>query len=254
MSALHVFGTNDTVKQGTMRRWNRNQGKTHSTIYRGPSDKVIALFNSMVAFGGGIADYDEVTCDEANGTGTLTATSNGAFNVDSTNGTDADPVYEVVTNQVARKIEAAPYFVETSPVLTAADISKAYAVYNRTATLADGTVTPAASTLTGKTATLYAMLEAGIHEYYSSAYVLRCTRIVSERSLLRASFDDVNTVTAPPSGTTVNQLIGSLPAGEWLKQGPQVRTYGNGQWEIVQEWWWATKWSSALYGGSLSIT
>ena len=244
MSVLDVIGDDQPIQQGVSWRWNKTQGDTKSVVYKGSAEKLQALFNSYKSFGGGLANYEELQLDAMNGTGTLIA-SVGGQSAQATQ--DGDSMFELYANDIARRIENAPYFDS----LSTEDKSKVYAVYNRAITLPyDGSSVPAGNSLTGKSLTLYQFLENGIHEYYESQYVLRVTMIVSERSSVRASFSGVNQVTTPPSFSGSNAIIGALPDGEWLKKGPVLRSYGEGKWQLSQEYWWAVKWSSVLYGGS----
>jgi hypothetical protein len=149
---------------------------------------------------------------------------------------DGKPIYELWGNDLYKPVQTHPYFDSLTP-------AEFLAVRQA---MDDGTEITSAD----KKQELWELENRGTVEYLESAYVLRETKNVSKRSVLAASYDNVNRVESPPDTAQVNRLIGSLPAGQWLKKSPQVRQYGARRWQIVQEWWWAVTWSAILYGGT----
>lgn len=92
----------------------------------------------------------------------------------------------------------------------------------------------------------------GVTHVLRSRYLLRKTVSCASNSEAEASYTNVNKVDSDPGAPTT--LLGSIPSGEWLKKGPKVREVAQSpsRWSIVQEWWWAKKWSELLYGGTLT--
>lgn len=247
MGILAVIGNTGAIQQRVGTDWTYNTGQSTQRVFKGVYAAVETLFNSYKAVAGFTPSIDSLQLNYERGLGTLTVSL-----------VEDGPVqYELTSNQVTYPIETHPYFATTSP-LTSAEVhavqtaiklginQNPYQTVNGTPLAApfDG------SAFTAKQQKLYDFFSRGVEYYYSSAYVLRSTQIVSKRSTVTASFTGVNTVVTPPDTQAVNTLIGALPSGEWLKQSPNVRMYGNQKWQIVQEWWWAPKWSTILYSGT----
>jgi hypothetical protein len=149
---------------------------------------------------------------------------------------DGETTYELMANEMSQHISTHSYFASLTDSEVAAVLQAVEAKQP--------------STFTGAQSDLYAHCIRGLDEYVVSNYVLRETKNVSKRSLLTASYTNVNQVDTPPDTQVANTLIGLVPSGEWLKKTPIVRQVGNRRWQIIQEWWWAEKWSRILYGGS----
>jgi hypothetical protein len=91
----------------------------------------------------------------------------------------------------------------------------------------------------------------GQESYYETTFVLRVKKQGVRSSALRGIFTGVNTVQALPTlSAGMRELVGTLPAGEWLYRPPQVQYVQRGIWSVESEWNWAEKWS-VVYGGTL---
>lgn len=152
-------------------------------------------------------------------------------------------VYELNVNELSNPIESHAYFESLSSDPQIVDVKR-----NVDENLA------ADGSWTSLQLDLYKHLIRGLTEYNASQYVLRETKNVSKRSTVTASFTNVNRMDTPPNVAAANTLIGSIPTQEWLKKSPVVRQTGTRRWQIVTEWWGATKLSSVLYGGTLTYT
>jgi len=94
----------------------------------------------------------------------------------------------------------------------------------------------------------------GVDTYFETAFVLRRSSHGVRTSQIKASFTDINdVVTAPTFSTQMNDLVESLPSGEWLKKPPEVEHLGRGRWRVSEEYHWAEKWS-VVYGGTWGWT
>jgi hypothetical protein len=90
----------------------------------------------------------------------------------------------------------------------------------------------------------------GQESYLETSFILRKSSYGVRKSTVLATFTGINTVVTPPTfSTPMNDLIASLPTGEWLKKPPQAENLGKGKWRITEEWVWAEKWS-IVYGGT----
>lgn len=242
MAVIAIIGQNAAIKQGTDKTWNPVDGEIQTVRYRGVSLAVANLYDAYKLQGNFLSTYDNIDYRQDRGVGELVLQTS----------VDGDTFYELLSNEITRAIWSAPYFTETATVLTAAQFDEVMSTYNHYENNADGSAVKLPSDFSGKQAELYKMMEAGIHEYYETAYVIRETKTVSRRSGVTASFTKVNEVdSSPPKGGMVN----ALPDGEWLKRAPNVVQFGPRRWRIVTEWWWATKWLANIYpGGSLTLT
>lgn len=235
---MDLYGDDGIVRPYIKRSWTWTEGEIEIHMARGPRATLDVEYQNLKNQGAtGEDGFDSLEYDPGRGYGVIVQRR-------ATPSEGAD-IYELFSNEMTRPIQSAPYFED----LTAEEIGTVFAVYNSQATLADGSETPLPAELSpAKAQELYKYLMRGQHEYFQSAYVLRRTETVSSRSTAAASYTGVNTVVALPGGA--KPLIGSLPAGEWLKKAPIVRQYGSNRWQIVTEYWWASSWSQQLYGGT----
>lgn len=80
--------------------------------------------------------------------------------------------------------------------------------------------------------------------------VLRRSLYGVRSSQIKTTFTGINTVvTTPTFRTEMQDLVDSLPSGEWLKRVPDVEHLGKGRWRVSESWQWAEKWS-VVYGGT----
>jgi hypothetical protein len=98
---------------------------------------------------------------------------------------------------------------------------------------------------------LYRMLIHGFSEYVETGFILRRSIYGARNTRVLATFDGINEVgDIERLSVKMQNLIQSLPTGEWLKKPSQAEYLGRGQWRISEEFHWAQKWHS-IYGGAL---
>jgi hypothetical protein len=90
----------------------------------------------------------------------------------------------------------------------------------------------------------------GRDKYYETAYIFRKTFITSSNATLQRSATNINTVQSLPDlSAGMENLIDSLPTGEWLKRPTQCRYLGKSGYSVSEEYLWAPNWS-VVYGGT----
>lgn len=91
----------------------------------------------------------------------------------------------------------------------------------------------------------------GVESWPVSRYVLRHSSVVSASTTIRLNYVGVGKMytTAKITRTEdIDQVIlGTLPAGYWLKRTPTLRTSGSAKYQITQEYWHADDYSEFLY-------
>jgi hypothetical protein len=197
----------------------------------------------------------------ANGRSMLTI----KYNVDSTGEitqeiSDKTVVEELVAIDIVRDIAAAPYFaLSTNPNYVTSDkVAKVrlacelgYSTDDITANFASGYQW--ASWTDGMKRLRWHYMH-GQDAYFETAFILRKSSFGVRNSQVLASFTSINSVViAPTFSTQMNNLVATLPTGEWLYKPPQAENLGKGRWRISQEWHWATRWS-IVYGGTATGT
>jgi hypothetical protein len=99
---------------------------------------------------------------------------------------------------------------------------------------------------------LFGHLVHGQETYIETAYEFRQTWVVESTKALKLASSNANTVQdLPPLGKTLENLIDSLPSGEWLKKPTTCRSLGKNGWEVTVTYQYAKKWS-VIYGGSFT--
>lgn len=239
--AVEVIGSTGASQQAAIKSWAYSTGEGTMTVFKGPGAAIEALYQMYKTVAGYNPTYDSVETEYARGVGQLVVRTVA----------DGATIYELYANELQKPVYQHSHFASID-VGTVAAIRRYFALGLKlevgTALVdEDGTSIATAVQLD---VDLYTLLCRGTEYYLESAYVLRETKTVSKRSSVQASFTGINTVSAPPDTSSVNTIIGALPSGEWLKRAPVVRQYGVRRWQIVTEWWWAEKWSLALYGGT----
>ena len=245
-----VLGANGAVLRGKTAQWNYPTGESIQDHYRGVYNAVASLYLTYKSVAGFSPAIDSLQLTYEKGMGELTVSW-----VE-----DGPVLWELCSNMQTIQIELHPAFATGGTyVLTDAEvhavqtaialgINRNPAQYDK-----DGVLLAApfdGSAFTANQEKLYGFLSRGVDTYYQNAYVLRSTQTCSKRSTLAASYTGVNAVVTTGFSSSANTLIGNIPAGEWLKQAPQVRQVTNRKWNIVQEFWYAPKWSQILYGGT----
>jgi len=90
----------------------------------------------------------------------------------------------------------------------------------------------------------------GHEAFLETRFILRRSKYGIRTSSMDVLFVGINTVgVAPEFVTPMNDLISSLPEGEWLNKPPSVQYLGKGRWRTEEEWHWADQWS-VIYGGT----
>jgi hypothetical protein len=247
---LVVLGEGGAVLRGKTAGWNYPTGESVQEHYRGVYNAVQALYTTYKAVAGYSPAIDSLQLTYEKGMGELTVSFVQ----------DGPVLWELCSNMQTIQIELHPMFAAGgAKVLTDAQVHAVQVAIslginqNPAQRDKDGALLAApfdGSAFTANQSTLYAFLSRGVDSYYRTAYVLRSTQTCSKRSTLAASYTGVNAVVATGFAAAANTLIGEIPAGEWLKQAPQVRQVTNRKWNIVQEYWWAPQWSALLYGGT----
>jgi hypothetical protein len=217
--------------------WVKGLGETPGFEIRGERSAVKAKFQQMK----NDLSVNQLTYTNREGRATLV----GRFvrtDDDGGTGNGVTVIEELFGMDVIRSITAAPTFV----VLGDDDIAEVMeAVESRTL---DADI-PAGWNNTKKELR-WQMLH-GQESYYETAFVLRVRKQGVRSSALRGVFTGINTVVATPSlSSGMTELVGTLPAGEWLYKPPQVEYVQRGVWSVASEWHWAKKWS-VVYGGTL---
>lgn len=244
MSALDILGSTEATPQSTKTRWQQGGGESKLLTWRGPTDAIAALYNGFVSAAAIDPTFVVMDYDPGRGLGTLTVQKADPETVIGTSVENGiTTVYELFSNEFLKPIHTHPYFSEEATILTASQINEVYAAYESRSTT---------SSFTGKQGELFDLLSKGTEDYFVNGYVIRESKIVNGRNAVRANFADINRVSTPPTGASANTLIGDLSEryGEWLKKPPVVRQISKSRWHIETEWWWASKWSAILYGGT----
>ena len=247
-TALATIGSTAAHEQG--KKWNFQRGGAESQLwtYRGPSAACAALYDSFKSSALIDPRITVLDFDEGRGLGSITVTyadDQALLGVSNENG--ITKFYELIPNEFSKRPELAPYF----DGISGDKVSQAYLAYSRGISYADVQDPP--YNLSSLDLEFYQLLQKGVDEYLETAYVLRETKVVSGKNAVQANFTNVNRVETPPVASAGNVLIGSISSlgGEWLKKAPSIRQITRAKWTVQTEWWWAYKWSSVLYGGTL---
>jgi hypothetical protein len=227
------MGTAGVVEQGSKFTWNFYDGLRTVLSFKGTAAQVYALTQTYIAVAGSNPTIDSLSFDAGRGIAALEVNlmDDGAI------------LYELYPMEDRIAVEASDYYQILTPVLTADEIQVVFRQF------AKGE--PADAGWLAKQTSLFTELACGRTEVLVTRWALRETKRVSKRSTVAAAHATVDTVETPPATTAVNSIIGALPAGEWLRRGTVVRTVNSKRWELITEWWYATKWSSVHYGGTL---
>jgi hypothetical protein len=163
--------------------------------------------------------------------------------------TDSQTVQELNAIDVTRSIYVAPYF-RTMSLALIASVRKAY---ENQLTAAEIAVVASADSWGGAGGLPYQLLghlRLGMDSYTSTAYEFVKTWRTTSTGQLSIEASNINTVVSLPAlSGTMNNLVGSLPAGEWLKRPTTVTSTGGGWFSVRVGYLWAPKWS-VIYGGT----
>jgi len=172
-------------------------------------------------------------------------------NVANSYGSNVKIVEELYAINIVRDVRCAPYFCaggdaaltddQVADVMDAVDHNYLEAEITNWATWIDA-----------QKQLRYHMLH-GQDSYYETGFVLRASLYGVITSKIKASFTFINEVVpAPVFLSPMDDLLASLPTGEWLHRPPQSEHLGKGKWRITREWHWAAKWSK-MYGGTWGL-
>lgn len=259
--AVAQLGTLGANNHKEHRAFVKGSAETITESWNGERVDMVAKYNELKELG-----YSNVDLDVDNGRCSVVVTEVFDPNTETLDNKSYWS-YSLVPVEVSRAIEDHPYFLvggtitgmgATGDPITPTNILKCRNTLEKlqaeeTTLEALKLIAPwngAAGTEGYKMLELLAYWSSGRTEYPSSEFILRETKEVSLESLDRADYTSANRVATPPSTSTVNDLIGNLPNGEWLKRYPQVERISKTRWQIVTEWWWALKWAKIPYGGS----
>ncbi len=224
-----------TDAQSTTREWVRGVGETTTRAWRGEESAVSAKFNQLKT---------SLKCASAK-----QETNEGRSRVIATfiRNEDTDGVSEVeelLSVDVVRHISAAVLFRDLTDDEVAAVLD---ATENR---LADADIEGYDDWSVNQKELRWQMLH-GQESYFETAFVLRVKKQGVRSSALRGIFTNINTVVSVPKlSAGMKELVGTLPAGEWLYKPPQVQYVQRGVWSVESEWHWSAKWS-IIYGGTM---
>jgi hypothetical protein len=242
MSALEILGSTEATPQGTKYRWQQGGGESKLYTWRGPTAAIAAIYDGFKNAALIDPTFVVMDYDEGKGLGTLTIQKADAESVIGTSVENGvTKLYEMFANEYLKPVHQNAWFTGDGG-LTVDQIVEVYKAFDAQQT--------GVSFSNDLQTDLYDLLCKGTADYFESGYVIRESKIVNGRNAVRANFTLVNKVSAPPDNAAANTLIGSLPAGEWLKKSPIVRQITKTRWHIETEWWWAEKWSAVLYGGT----
>jgi hypothetical protein len=234
--------TSDGIEESTTYQWTPDQGEQQIDTKTGAAsdllplyeqEKIAALFSSTIS---------GIGLQTQRGRGTLTVTNARVID----QGQDpiiAGGLQELIGVDVVLPIYRAPYF----QTLTTAEVAEV-----RTA-IEDGLTNPEGVVSGGNKAyQLFGHLLLGYDSYYETAYLFRRTFRTSRSQQVQLAASNPNTVqNLPQLSTTLQNLIDTLPVGEWLKRTVDVRYLGREGWDVSDSYLWAPKWS-IVYGGTFT--
>lgn len=212
-------------------------------VESGPRDLIAARLIHWKGQATVNADISDITHEEAErGRSSLTITFAPIASTYEMGQNDDFGVQELRAYDNEKDIRLAPYFAAMSN----AQIDAVVAAWEQHAgPLSGGTALQAA---------LYGHLAHGQQSYIETTYEFTQTFRATAQKTLNAAASNPNTVQPlPPRSPTMQKLIDSLPAGEWLKKPTQVSYAGNYGWIVTQCYQWALKWS-VIYGGTFTGT
>ena len=254
MPPLDVIGEDEMTRVSHREVWTQLRGSGFRSVWVGPEDKAREYYDDRV----NDDDIDDLELDIDGGKGTVTITSSETnINGGTLNTQALNTVWELIGQDFEKDIRQHPTFSEyADPDLATAQkaLVQVWNEYEK----GNFAFAPAA----GEPTTMRNILRRGYTNYMRSLPILRMSVAVSRRSDLSASWAGVDrawTISSetesPDPPTELLGTIASMPDADatkkqWLKRAPQVRQVGRHDYSIVQEWWFADKWSFLLYEGT----
>ncbi len=258
MSAT-VIGLNSFTKVGTRNGWSKNGGLTTIFDYEGPIDKVDELFNSLIDD----EAIDSLSKNKRGGKGMLAVT----YVDDDGSGTgqvteDLNVIWELVGQDLWKSIKSFGGRSEDAGAKAFnLDADQKDLEEVRQAVETSTFFVPASAT-----AVVYRdLLLRGADEFVRSSAILRKTINVGPRSTIQGSWKGndrawkIDGEAGSPDLDTAGDaaILGDLSdtddydesKRQWLKRPPTTRQIARRRYSLVQEWWFARRWSYTLYGG-----
>ncbi|MCE5317842.1 MAG: hypothetical protein LLG04_10880, partial [Parachlamydia sp.] len=146
MSVLEIIGSTGSIQQSLTKSWTYLQGEVQQTIFKGVYSNIANLYETYKAVAGYSPTVDQLNLVYERGTGRLT------INLIE----DSEPQYELIGNELSNPIWTHPYFLITSPVLTADEIREVRRAFE----IGTKTVCP----FSGKQKNLWDMMSMGTTE------------------------------------------------------------------------------------------
>ena len=219
--------------------WVYGTGETRQIEYRGERSDVLAKYESLKTE----QFVRRATFSNTEGRARVIARF-AREDIDGGTGDGVTVIEELLGLDVVRAIHAAPAFAAL------ADDAIAAVLIAAESRLAEAAITGYAGWAAAQKELRWQMLH-GQESYYETAFVLRIKKQGVRSSALRGVFTGINTVVNVPAlSAGMAELVGTLPAGEWLYKPPQVEYAGRGIWSVSAEYHWAVTWSK-VYGGTL---
>jgi hypothetical protein len=236
MSATELGGTGIPADpQSESLEWSVGVGETRSIEWRGNKSATRSKYNELK---GGIG-VQSVSYQNAEGRSRVVAKI-----ARTENGSNVTIIEELLGVDLVRPIYAA----ETFRTLTDDQVSGVLAATE--ARLLEADITGFASWTATQKELRWQILH-GQESYYETLFVLRVKKQGIRSTELRGIFEGVNKIQALPTlSPGMRDLVGTLPAGEWLYRPPQISYVHRGIWSVESEWNWAPKWS-VVYDGSM---
>ena len=233
--ALPADPQNETLE------WVYGAGETRQIEFQGERSDVLAKYENLKTENG----VRQVTFSNATGRTRVIARF-AREDIDGGTGDGVTIIEELLGLDVIRAIHSAPDFAAL------ADDDIAEVLLAAESRLKEADIEGYAAWVAAKKELRWQILH-GQESYYETAFVLRIKKQGVRSSALQGVFADINQVVAVPGlSAGMTELVGTLPAGEWLYKPPQVEYAGRGIWSVSSEYWWAAKWSK-VYGGTLGL-
>jgi hypothetical protein len=255
--AVIVHGFTGATLVDTVKGWTSEAGEYLTYNYKGPVAAIETAYTTAKASG----SWDRVEKHIDGGSGSLSCT----VTADSLSGgfpADPQPVWEVIGQDLFRDLRSFGGGTAAEIAFNVAADQEALEAIRQGIERADW-VGPL---MVADPATTYArLLLRGVGEFVRSTAILRSTTIVNARTAAKASWTGVDRAwpidggdgSPNPPGTGSSGILGVISdmpdfndeKKQWLKRAPQVRSIDRGRFQIVQEWWFARRWSYVLYEG-----
>ena len=246
-----IIGLNGVVRVSRKKRWTAARGHHYVEVWRGPIVKVEEYYESLQNAQG----IDALDFDDAQGkpVGTLTVTRADDDGTGQGSNEELNTQWELVGQDLYKDIRAHETFNQDADQVNL-ELCREHVERAIAAELPEGIAGEPFETYTK-------LLRRGTNQFLRSVAVLRKTIIVGPDNVIVPTWDGVDRAwkldNEAGSPEPPNALIGdivSLPEGnnlkkQWLKRAPNRTQISELDWRISQEWWYAARWSYALYVG-----